>query len=128
MGADDTKLDWDEDEITSDSVVERRTTSSLPRARVLKLAAGPGAPQEFVLTQDRLLIGRAADADIQIVSTSISRHHMALERNGPEYVCRDLDSRNGVYLNGIKVHSAVLRPGDQLQMGEALFLFQDAAR
>lgn len=128
MDDNDQALDWDDDEITSETQAERRPTTSVTRFCVLTLAAGPGAPRDFVLSQQRLTVGRAADVDIRVVSASISRHHMVLERTGPEYACIDAGSRNGVYLNGVKVHSAVLRTGDQIQIGEALFLFQDTAR
>jgi pSer/pThr/pTyr-binding forkhead associated (FHA) protein len=127
MDGDDSRIDWDDDEITSESMVERRTTTSLRRARVLRQVAGPGAPREFVLAGAALLAGRAAEADIRVISSSVSRHHMRLECDGPEITCRDLGSRNGVFLNGLKVHSAVLRPGDQIQIGAALFVFVDAA-
>ena len=37
----------------------------------------------------------------------------------------DLDSRNGVYLNGVKIHSAVLHGGDNLQLGSVVLVFHE---
>ena len=37
----------------------------------------------------------------------------------------DFESRNGVFLNGIKVHSAILRDGDILQLADVVFDFYE---
>jgi pSer/pThr/pTyr-binding forkhead associated (FHA) protein len=50
---------------------------------------------------------------------------MSLTRNGPQFSCTDLDSANGVLLNGIKAHSAVLHEGDTLQIGDVVFVFRE---
>jgi pSer/pThr/pTyr-binding forkhead associated (FHA) protein len=50
---------------------------------------------------------------------------MVLTRQGDEYIALDLGSRNGIYLNGIRIHSAVLREGDQLQLGEVILLYHE---
>jgi len=47
-----------------------------------------------------------------------------LERDG-EYSFVDLDSANGVYLNGVLAHAAVLREGDLLEFGEVAFIFHE---
>lgn len=123
------RIDWDDDsEVTSEAAVPRHETTGVRRASVLRLEAGPGAPQDFILTAARMIVGRAMDADIRLQGSSISRHHMLITRTGPEFSIRDMDSRNGVHLNGVRIHSAVLRPGDQIQVGDSLFVFQSAAR
>jgi pSer/pThr/pTyr-binding forkhead associated (FHA) protein len=53
--------------------------------------------------------------------------HARLQRLDDEYSVEDLDSRNGVFLNGLRVHSAVLRDGDQLQLGDAVFTYTEGA-
>jgi len=37
---------------------------------------------------------------------------------------RDLESRNGSWLNNLRVHSATLREGDIVQIGDAIFVFR----
>jgi pSer/pThr/pTyr-binding forkhead associated (FHA) protein len=37
----------------------------------------------------------------------------------------DLNSSNGMYLNGVKAHSAVLHEGDQIQIGNVVFIFHE---
>lgn len=117
-------LEWDdEDEVTRDAEVAHRPGALQQRRYCLHLIEGPAAPRRYALERDRLLVGRAADADLRIKANSLSRHHALLSRRGPEVQVRDLNSRNGIYLNGVRVHSALLRPGDQLQLGDLLFRF-----
>ena len=92
------------------------------RATLFEQVRGPGAPQRHLLVDDRVVIGRS-DGDIRIASAELSRTHMRVERSGTEFVCTDLDSSNGIYLNGVKIHSAVLREGDQLQLGDVILVF-----
>jgi pSer/pThr/pTyr-binding forkhead associated (FHA) protein len=91
----------------------------------LEQIGGPGAPREFRLELDEVIVGRSLQAHIAIESGSISRRHMRLHREGPEYSFADLDSANGVYLNGVKAHAAVLRDGDQLQVGDVVFRYRE---
>lgn len=94
---------------------------------VLEQIGGPGAPREIVLDLEETVIGRSLQANVSIDSGSISRRHMALKRTGPEFRCTDLDSSNGVYLNGVKVHSAVLREGDSIKIGDVVFIFHEGS-
>ena len=50
---------------------------------------------------------------------------MRIHREGPEYAFADLDSANGVFLNGVKAYAAVLREGDQLQVGDVVFRYRE---
>ncbi len=91
----------------------------------LEQVRGPGSPQTHQLTIDESVIGRSTQATICIESTLISRKHMAVRRSGAEFRCVDLDSANGMYLNGVKAHSAVLHDGDTLQIGDVVFVFHE---
>ena len=72
-----------------------------------------------------LLIGRSPQTDISIESATLSRTHMRLLERDGEYSFVDLDSANGVYLNGVLAHAAVLREGDVLEFGEVAFVFHE---
>ena len=82
--------------------------------------------QRHLLADTNIVVGRS-EGQIRIASAELSRSHMRIARNGPEYVCTDLDSSNGIYLNGVKIHSAVLREGDHLQLGDVIFVFHAGA-
>ena len=92
----------------------------------LQMIAGPGAPKTWELFAEEVVVGRAIEAEISVNSTDLSRRHMMLKRTGPgQYTVLDLESRNGVYLNGVRVHSAVLHDGDNLQLGTVMFVFHE---
>ena len=93
------------------------------RPHVLEMVAGPGAPTEFVLEDEEIVIGRSSSADLQIRIEGLSREHVRLAREGNEYACHDAGSRNGTFLNGLRIHSAVLRDGDTLQIGSVVFKY-----
>jgi pSer/pThr/pTyr-binding forkhead associated (FHA) protein len=95
------------------------------RAHSLEQTAGPGSPARHELSADMLVIGRGSAADLRIESDDVSRTHAQLQRVDDEYTIEDLDSRNGVFLNGLRVHAAVLRDGDQLQLGDVVFTYTE---
>ena len=92
---------------------------------VLEQLTGPGAPRSFQLDSQHYIIGRGEDADIQVNSPDLSRKHIQLNCLSEECHIQDLESRNGCYLNGVKIHAATLRNGDTLQLGKILFSFHE---
>ena len=113
-----------EDTIHSEPDVEEVQRPRRPH--VLEMVRGPG-PNRTELRRDRVIVGRGPDCDFFVDSVGISRHHLLLTRCGPEYRCEDCDSTNGVFLNGIRVQSAVLREGDQIQISDVVFIYHDGA-
>lgn len=97
----------------------------ISRPCVLQQIRGPLAPQVIELDRDSLVVGRADDADIKIPSSALSRRHVRMERYHGSYRLHDLDSSNGVYLNEIRIHTAVLRDGDTIQLGNAVFIYHE---
>ncbi|MEW6302883.1 MAG: FHA domain-containing protein [Verrucomicrobiota bacterium] len=95
------------------------------RPHWLELAEGPGAPQRITLDGREIIIGRADNAQIRLASQRASRHHAVLTRRGLDFSLRDNDSRNGVFLNGVRVHSATLRDGDVIQVADSLFIYRE---
>ena len=93
----------------------------------MDLVRGPGAPHTFRLELDEIVVGRSLQAHISVPSESISRRHLALRRRGPEFSCVDLGSTNGFFVNGVRVHSAVLRDGDTIQLGDVIFIYREGA-
>ena len=92
---------------------------------VLRQIRGVGAPRDFVLELDETVIGRSLQAHISIDSSLLSRRHIAIRRSGAEFSAVDLESANGMYLNGIRAHAAVLRGGDTLQIGDVVLVFHE---
>lgn len=111
--------------LTAENQIPVLPVQTITRPFMLQQIRGPGAPSVRNLEADTLVVGRADDVDIRIGSTALSRWHMRLERYMGGYRAIDLDSANGIYLNEVRVHSAVLRDGDTLQLGNAVFLFHE---
>jgi len=92
----------------------------------LMMVTGPGAPQTYELYRDEVVVGRAIDVDIPVNATDLSRKHATLKRDGnSQWTITDLGSRNGLYLNGVKIHAALLHDGDNIQLGTVVFVFQE---
>ena len=87
-------------------------TRSYKKPFLLQQIEGPGSPRRYLLELDEIVVGRSHQAHISIDSGLLSRKHMSLRKAGLEYVAADLDSSNGMFLNGVRAHSAVLREGD----------------
>jgi chromosome segregation ATPase len=71
----------------------------------------------------RTRIGRAPGCELQIDSSSVSRHHALILMGQRDVIIEDLNSTNGVLVNGRKVSRQLLSDGDMLTIGEAQFRF-----
>jgi hypothetical protein len=69
----------------------------------------------------RTRIGRTPGCEMQIDSQSVSRNHAMLLKGARELIVEDLNSTNGVMVNGRKVSRQVLSDGDVLTIGETQF-------
>jgi pSer/pThr/pTyr-binding forkhead associated (FHA) protein len=104
-------------------VVARRERDARPH--FIEQTGGEGTPRRFVLTGQEVVIGRGEEADISLSSPKASRQHAILSRHGLDDVIRDNESRNGVFLNGVRIHSAILREGDVVQVADCVFVFRE---
>jgi predicted component of type VI protein secretion system len=76
-----------------------------------------GVTRREVLLVERLSIGRDPKCDITHGDPRLSRRHAELRMTGTGIVVADLQSRNGVRVNGERVDEAVLKPGDVVEAG-----------
>lgn len=80
--------------------------------------------RRYVLEGPRATIGRSKDADCVLRDPNVSRRHAELRRSGSgEWTIADLGSTNGVKVNGRRVASTRLSPGDQVTLGTTTFMF-----
>src|SRR5213080_2694317 len=82
-------------------------------AQLVALNEGPS----ILVDKPILLVGRHPECDIQIDSRKISRRHCIIAQVDDYLVVRDLDSTNGVRINGVRVVEGKLHTGDELTMG-----------
>lgn len=78
----------------------------------------------FPLGKDSLTVGRHRNNDIVISDPKVSAFHARIDRSPEGFVLVDLNSRNGSYLNGKRVESALLHTGDEVRMGTARLVYR----
>src|SRR5262245_58954010 len=78
----------------------------------------------IIVIADKMSIGRSTEAHVSIKDSGLSRRHVELTRTADSCTIRDLGSRNGTRVNGAPVVAIDLQPGDQIQLGATLMLFQ----
>ena len=77
----------------------------------------------YFLTEAEIRIGRDPSNSLAISDLSLSRRHCVLIREEDSYKLRDLESRNGTFVNGGVVSEKRLNHGDQISVGESVLVF-----
>ena len=77
-----------------------------------------GGGDSIPLVREELTVGRRESCDIPLRFQNVSGRHCLLAfRNGYWYV-RDLNSTNGVKVNGLRIQEKVLHPKDEISIGK----------
>ncbi|VWX57200.1 FHA domain-containing protein [Burkholderiales bacterium 8X] len=92
----------------------------MPKVIVMR---DPATAEQIPLRIPETKIGRAPTNDIAIDHEQVSRVHASLVVDGPFVTLTDLDSRNGVFVNGVRVASQMLVTGDEIRIGNCLMRF-----
>ena len=71
----------------------------------------------------RVVIGRSKECDVQIPDPNISRRHAELHQEGAAYWIVDLESTNGIEVNGQRTKRAKLSDGDTVKLGSTEIVF-----
>jgi hypothetical protein len=97
------------------------------RAATLTCLTGLDVGRTFPLAEEKTDIGRGTQVDFRLRDRAVSRSHVRVLREGPQFTLVDLDSPNGVYLNGHRVQGPEpLADGDVIELGKTLLRFQAA--
>jgi len=80
----------------------------------------------YDLKKREIIVGRGDDADVRVDNPLVSRRHALLSFRESEWRVADLDSPNGVYVNGAKVSDHVLQVGDRIELGQHVVVFAGA--
>ena len=72
-------------------------------------------------------IGRSKDCDIQLADPNVSRRHAEIRQEGAAYWAVDLESTNGMEVNGRRQKRAKLRQGDRITVGSTELVFRREA-
>jgi len=76
------------------------------------------------VSKQRTTLGRSRDCDVQIEDPSASRRHAEVRQEGTAYWIVDLDSTNGLEVNGMRTKRAKLQNGDRITIGSTEIAFR----
>jgi pSer/pThr/pTyr-binding forkhead associated (FHA) protein len=108
---------------------ERAAVDALPGgSALLVVQRGPNAGARFLLDAETTTAGRRPDSDIFLDDVTVSRKHAEFVRRGGAFVVRDVGSLNGTYVQRDRIDEAVLRDGDEVQIGKYRMIFHPSPR
>ena len=90
----------------------------------IEVAEGTATSRTVPLGTGPFRIGRAPSNELALADDRASRTHAQIVRDGWDYVIEDLNSTNGILVNGARVERAVLAPGSRIEIGNTLLVFR----
>jgi phosphoserine phosphatase RsbU/P len=91
---------------------------------VLRVEVRHEKPFDVELTKDSFAIGRSSENDLNFNQLSLSRRHARFIKKDERYYVEDTESRNGTFLNGIRIRlPSPLKNEDVIQLGEITLRF-----
>jgi Nif-specific regulatory protein len=89
----------------------------------LEAVAGPLNGTTIPLPEGETSIGREPSNQISLLDSAVSRKHCVIIRNSGQFKIQDLNSRNSTFVNGVPVTERTLVSGDEIKIGNSLFVF-----
>jgi adenylate cyclase len=80
-----------------------------------------GGGDPIPLIREVITIGRRESCDVCLKFPNISGQHCQLTYHEGHWIIRDLDSKNGVKVNGVRVQKKVLHPNDVISIAKKKF-------
>lgn len=103
-----------------------RTTQAAATRVVLICVDGALAGQEFEIPDSGLVVGR--EGHVRVPDEFLSRRHFEITRDADGAVrVRDLDSRNGTFLNTLPARNTKVHAGDEIRAGVNRFRIEQRA-
>ena len=92
----------------------------------LLVLSGRDSGNYFSLDGDVSVLGRDESCDVQIVDEMVSRRHLEIRQADEKHVLKDLESANGVKINGHQVSKEItLHDRDAITIGETKLLYTE---
>ena len=106
------------------SFEEQAAIKALPSGSALLIVRRGGeVGARFLLDSDITTAGRHPNADIFLDDVTVSRRHAEFHRIGKSFQVKDLASLNGTYFDGVRIDSALLDDGAEVQIGKFKLVF-----
>jgi pSer/pThr/pTyr-binding forkhead associated (FHA) protein len=108
-------------------IAREKFTEKIPfRERAyFQILGEDGRNRLIELGADEVIIGRSPECGIQLDEDSVSRKHSRVVFRNEEYQIEDLNSTNGVYVNGVRVVKCALRNNDHIEIGGVKVIFNE---
>jgi hypothetical protein len=90
-----------------------------------RLVLDDGRSQRDLVIRERMTVGRDPSCDVSDADPRLSRRHAEFLATVQGLVIRDLESRNGIRVNGRNVREATLAPGDLVEIAHLTVRFID---
>ena len=90
----------------------------------LTITEGPGKGTTRIFETRRASIGSSPDNDLVLDDTAVSRFHAEIQVDNAGYVLRDLKSKNGTSINGLRVREVFLEDDALFKVGKTLIRFE----
>ena len=87
----------------------------------IRILHGPDAGKVYPLQEGVHFIGRSSECSIALHDQGVSKRHAQVEVYSNKIIITDLKSRNGTFLNGTKVSTALVLPGDRASVHDTFF-------
>src|SRR5580704_15696495 len=95
------------------------------KPRELLIHTPDGKTRTLPLDRERYTLGRSSANELCYADDAgLSRQHMVLEKNGDAWTVQDLNSKNGTFVNGVRIETArPLGPSDRVTAGHLTLEF-----
>ena len=101
-----------------------RTTEQPPEGACF-LVSGPGYDPRWFAAKDGWSIGRDGACDLVLGDNRVSRQHARLDQDEQDWTMRDLNSQNGMRVNGATTKEHLLCSGDVIEIADFAIIFMD---
>lgn len=102
---------------------EETEVEQKPLVARLVFTEGPRKGDEIPIEAFEIILGRSRKADIFIDDEKLSRQHSKIVRSGLGYRLLDLSSRNGTFVNGMRILEHPLTSFDVIELGDSKIKF-----
>ena len=96
----------------------------MPANFYLSVLSGNKKDRVYPIEKLPIKIGRMSDNDIVLKDTMVSRHHASIFMKDRTFFVEDLKSKNGTFVNNVRVGSRKLNVGDRITIGKNIILFE----
>lgn len=90
----------------------------------LSVTSGPDRDAYLEFGEKQIYIGRRDKNEFILTDCNASRLHAWIEYERHRHILHDAQSTNGTFLNGKRIDAACLHPGDEIQIGESVLVYE----